>query len=112
MLFLFRTGLALIAVFAVLYITLGTLEGSFEDDYAASRCGNATKTWRRNNFCTESMTDEECEETCKSTVGKDLRIEMISCSAVVSAILMYAAYEVYKAEGILFPNPDEEEGGV
>mmetsp|Transcript_4351 Transcript_4351/g.6898 ORF Transcript_4351/g.6898 Transcript_4351/m.6898 type:complete len:86 (+) Transcript_4351:1193-1450(+) len=50
------------------------------------------------------MTDLECEETCKSTVGKDLRIEMISCSAVMFAALMYAAYEIYHAEGILYPS--------
>jgi len=102
--YLFKIGLVLIAIFEFLYVTLGTLEGSFENEYAASRCGNATKTWRENNFCTGEMTDLECEETCKSTVGKDLRIEMISCSAVMFAALMYAAYEIYHAEGILYPS--------
>jgi len=100
---LFKIGLVLIGTFEFLYVTLGTLQGSFEYEYAASRCGNATKTWRENNFCTGEMTDLECEETCKSTVGKDLCIEMISCSAVMLVALMYAAYEIYHAEGVLYP---------
>lgn len=37
---------------------------------------------------------------------------MISCSAVVSAISMYVAYEVYKAEAELFPNPEDDESSA
>jgi len=105
--FLFRTSLAIVAIFVVLYVTLGTFEGSFEDDYAASRCSNTTKTWRRNNFCTDSMSDTECEKTCKSTVGKDLQIEMILCSTMLSAALLYSALEVYRAEITLYPKDSE-----
>mmetsp|Transcript_20898 Transcript_20898/g.37241 ORF Transcript_20898/g.37241 Transcript_20898/m.37241 type:complete len:226 (-) Transcript_20898:323-1000(-) len=108
LLFSFRTGLAVVALFSVMYLTLSTLEGSFEDDIASSRCGNATASWRQSNFCNDKMSESECEKTCKDTVSKDLRIELISCSVVVSASLLYAAYEVYKAEGTLYPSEVEK----
>ncbi|GAB5367885.1 hypothetical protein AAMO2058_001270400 [Amorphochlora amoebiformis] len=99
----FRTGLVFISVLVVLCITLLTFTSSFDEEYGGARCGDKYKTWRRTHFCTDDMSESHCEEQCRSTVGKDLRIEMISCSALVSALTLYCAYAVYDAEKSLYP---------